>query len=153
MSLYLLDTNILVGYIRGATWAREVHDKYNLSDSDAMVFTSIICHGEMLALARKLNWGKNKQAELEKILNEISMIDINHKEILDAYALIDAWTHGKSVACQQSPPPKPAIPMGQNDLWIAATARASNATLLSTDKDFAHLNRVWIEYVYVDQTK
>ena len=40
--------------------------------------------------------------------------------------------------------------MGKNDLWIAATAYASNSVLLSTDKDFAHLHDEWINYVYVD---
>ena len=26
-------------------------------------------------------------------------------------------------------------------------------TLLSTDKDFDHLNRVWIRFIYVDQSR
>jgi len=39
--------------------------------------------------------------------------------------------------------------MGKNDLWIAATAHVTGATLLTTDKDFDHLDpqflvRVWI---------
>jgi len=29
--------------------------------------------------------------------------------------------------------------LGKNDLWIAATARTTGATLLTTDKDFDHL--------------
>ena len=41
--------------------------------------------------------------------------------------------------------------MAQNDLWIAATAYESKATLISTDKDFKRLEDVWIDYVYVDQ--
>ena len=43
--------------------------------------------------------------------------------------------------------------MTQNDLWIAATAHETRATLLSTDKDFDHLNRVWIRFAYVDQSR
>jgi tRNA(fMet)-specific endonuclease VapC len=41
--------------------------------------------------------------------------------------------------------------MGKNDAWIAATARVTGMTLLTTDKDFdyAHsrsmLKRVWID--------
>lgn len=30
--------------------------------------------------------------------------------------------------------------MGKNDLWIAATAAMSEATLLTTDNDFDHLD-------------
>jgi predicted nucleic acid-binding protein len=38
----------------------------------------------------------------------------------------------------------------QNDMWIAATATASGAHLLTTDKDFdplypAYLDRTWID--------
>ena len=42
--------------------------------------------------------------------------------------------------------------MKQNDIWIAATAYASQATLLTTDKDFAHLHNIWVGYAYVDQS-
>jgi predicted nucleic acid-binding protein len=42
--------------------------------------------------------------------------------------------------------------MKQNDLWIAATAVATGATLVTTDKDFDHLNGLWLERVLVDQS-
>lgn len=74
-------------------------------------------------------------------------------DILRAYALIDAWSCGGSViAPRNAPPPKPAVPMGKNDLWVAATAHASGAILLSTDRDFQQLDRVWLRYEHVDQT-
>ena len=41
--------------------------------------------------------------------------------------------------------------MKQNDLWIVATAHASKATLVSTDKDFQHLKDVWLQFAYIDQ--
>ena len=151
MSRYLLDTNILIGYTRGADWAKAVHNEYNLGDSNVMVFTSSICHGEMLLLAERNKWGKDKKDQLKNILNGITIIDINKESILNAYAMIGAWTQGHAVTTQKIPPPKPAMPMGQNDLWIAATAHASNATLLSADKKISHLDNVWIKYIYVDQ--
>ena len=117
-----------------------------------MVFTSIICRGEILALAEKNGWGTKKRTRLEQVLNEVPTLDINKQTILDAYARIDAWTHGKPVRSPQNmPPPKPAISMKQNDLWIAATAHASRATLLSTDRDFEHLHEVWLEFNFVNQ--
>lgn len=42
--------------------------------------------------------------------------------------------------------------MSQNDLWIAATAYANGAALVSTDGDFNHLNEIWLQLIYVDQT-
>ena len=41
--------------------------------------------------------------------------------------------------------------MNQNDMWIAATAHAIEAVLVSTDRDFEHLRDAWIDFVYVDQ--
>ena len=63
-----------------------------------------------------------------------------------------AWAEGAAVdAPSSAPPPNPAIRMSQNDLWIAATAHAADLKLLSTDKGFAHLDKIWIEHIYVDQ--
>ena len=119
-----------------------------------MVFTSVVCHGELLSLAEKFGWGKDKRIQLQEVMATMPVIDINNESILEAYAQIDAWTHGKSVTSpDNTPPPKPAIPMKQNDIWIAATAHVSDAVLLSTDKDFEHLNNVWLKFVYVDQTQ
>jgi predicted nucleic acid-binding protein len=41
--------------------------------------------------------------------------------------------------------------MGKNDIWIAATASVLNATLLTTDGDFAHLNSVFLSVIQIDQ--
>ena len=41
--------------------------------------------------------------------------------------------------------------MKEHDIWIAATAYDYKAALVSADKDFNHLNGVWIEVIYVDQ--
>ena len=40
--------------------------------------------------------------------------------------------------------------MGKNDLWIAAAASVLNAKLLTTDKDFDHLNEEFLEIIYID---
>ena len=151
---FLLDTGMLLGFIREAPWALRVRTQFDLGNEETMVFTSVICQGELCALAEKFGWGKDKRIQLEDVLNKFPTLDINKQPILNAYALIDAWTHGKTVVSpRQTPPPKPAVPMKQNDLWIAATVHESKATLLSTDKDFDHLNGVWISFVYVDQER
>jgi hypothetical protein len=40
--------------------------------------------------------------------------------------------------------------MGQNDLGIAAIAKATGATLLTTDKDFDHLHPNHLQRIYID---
>lgn len=152
MTRFLLDTNILLGFILEASWAVRARTEFDLSGQETIVFTSIVCHGEMLALAEKRGWGRNKRDRLEEVLAEIPTLDIGKPAILAAYGLIDAWTHGKTVASPRNhPPPKPAVPMSKNDLWIAATAHVSQAVLLSTDKDFTHLDEIWFDFEYVDK--
>ena len=150
MNLFLLDTGVMLGFVRGAPWAARAHAKYDLGSLETVVVTSVICQGELLAFAEKRVWGEANRIKLAKTLNRVPTLDINKQPILNAYALIDAWTHGKPVASpRNAPPPKPARPMGKNDLWIAATAHASDAVLLTTDTDFDHLDGVWFKRIHV----
>lgn len=153
MKSFLLDTGLLLGLARGSLWARRALAQVNRDNPQAAAFTSVICHGEILAIAERNGWGEKRRAALDRILRSFPRRNINRAAVLDAYARIDAWTHGKSAdAPGNAPPPKPAVPMEQNDLWIAATAHAHNAVLLSTDKDFVHLRGVWFDFDYIDQT-
>ena len=43
--------------------------------------------------------------------------------------------------------------MGKNDLWIAATAAVLDATLLTMDKDFNHLNDIFLTVNCIDINK
>ncbi len=40
--------------------------------------------------------------------------------------------------------------MGKNDIWIAATASVLDATLLTTDKDFNHLDGEFFQVGKID---
>ncbi len=152
MKRVLLDTGMLLGLMREAPWALKADADLSLSGSEALAFTSAVCRGELLALAEKRGWGARKRKQMESVLDRFPTIGINRPSILSAYALIDAWTHGKIVESPaNTPPPKPAVSMKQNDLWIAATAHASQAVLVSTDGDFSHLGGVWFEFVFASQ--
>lgn len=152
MQRFLLDTNILLGLARRADWARRTYSQFNLGDPDVISFTSVVCKGEILAIAERNGWGPGKRTTLEGMLQEFPDLPIKDPDILRAYALIDAWSCGKPVSAPgKVPPPKPARPMGKNDLWIAATAHVAGAVLLSTDGDFEHLDGVWFSYERVDQ--
>ena len=151
MSRYLLDTNMLLGFVRRAAWALKIRDEHNLADPETVVFTSIVCKGEIQALAEKFGWGSNKRSELQRVLGMVPTLYLDD-EVVNAYALIDAWTPGTTVDSPNSaPPPKPAVAMSQNDLWIAATAYAKRSVLISTDGDFDHLKEDWLQLIYVDQ--
>ncbi len=152
MRRFLLDTNILLGLARGAPWARWAYNRFGLGNSEVIYYTSVVCVGELLALAEKFGWGHQRRIRLERLLEEWPALPITDPDILTAYALIDAWSCGKQVTAPGgASPPKSAVKMGKNDLWVAATAHATGAVLLSTDGDFEHLDGVWLQYQHVDQ--
>ena len=153
MKRVLLDTGMLLGLMRQASWALKADGDLDLSGPKTLAFTSAVCRGELLALAEKRGWGAGRREQMESVLDRFPTIGIDRPSILSAYALIDAWTHGKMVDSPGgAPPPKPAASMKQNDLWIAATAHASQAILVSIDKDFNHLDGVWFKFVLVSQS-
>lgn len=136
---YLLDTNILVALIRGNKLGQYIDRRYVLRASMAQCVISAITIGEMLSLTRKFRWGIDKVDNLYRLLEELVVVDINHPDIYAAYADIDHATDSTGLG------------MGKNDLWIAATSRATGLTLLTTDTDFDRLVPDWITRVWVDE--
>lgn len=149
---YLLDTSVLVGLITDSPWSRWTVKEFDLTSEETTVLTSIVSSGEVLKVAKKRGWKEKKLERMDKFLRGYIPIDINSSNIVDAYASIGAWSERTRIVAPDWPPlPDSAVRMGQNDLWIAATAHALNLKLLSTDTDFAFLNGKWIDYIYIDQ--
>jgi tRNA(fMet)-specific endonuclease VapC len=136
--LYLLDTNVVVELIRGNRRGKYIDEKFKLSRSIDTLHISVVTIGETLALARSLGWGKEKSEALKSILKQLIILDINNDEILNAYASIDHYSLRSGVR------------MGKNDVWIAATAHASETVLLTSDRDFDHLDGKWIDRIWND---
>ena len=135
---YLLDTNILLALMRSNALGKSIEATYGLQASLNRSLISVVTVGEMLSLGRQFGWGKTKLDALEAMLRQLVWIDINDSQILDAYGEID---HASRALGHK---------MGKNDVWIAATARVSGATLLTTDLDFDHLHGTWIDRVWID---
>lgn len=140
MARYILDTNMLVGCARDAAYWRHAVKEFGILDSRQNdFFCSIVTKGEILSLGRQFKWGEQKLSTLNSILTHTPFIAIAHPPIIDAYALLDSFT----VAAGKT--------MGKNDLWIAATAYAAKATIISTDKDFDFLKQnSLIDAIWVD---
>ena len=143
MRRYLLDTNILVHYVRKSTLYVMIEEQENLSADDCLIMISIVTYAEILSFARQKSWGKEKMKRIEQLLSKLIIIDINSADelLLKMYAEIDAFSKNK---LPDNPLGK-SIKMGKNDLWIASTARVANAILLTTDNDFGHLDEIYIE--------
>lgn len=137
---YLLDTSVLLHLIRGRQLGRSINATFQLENPVYRPLVSIVTHGEIWALAGRNGWGDEKRAALRVMLDNLVTIDLNNEAILDAYVVVEA-------ACRAAP--GGARNLGNNDLWIAATTRASGAVLLTTDKDFLvlHPDPCFVQYI------
>lgn len=149
MPKYFLDTGIILGYIRAAEYAKYIEQKFKLMAPSNISLISIVTVGEIYSLAEQFRWGPKRKSLLENILSEFDSVDISYPQILRKYAEIDAFSQGK-YATKKLPEGTSARNMGKNDLWIAATASVLKAILLTTDKDFGHLDGEFLKVIYID---
>lgn len=145
---FLLDTNVLLHFLRGkrAYYA----DNFPIDDADSHLIISAVSIGELRSIALRNKWGTKKVNEVETLIQKLFVVEIHHDAIHNRYAEIDTFSQGK---LDGYPLSMSARNMGKNDLWIAATASIFNATLLSTDNDFDHLNSVFLNVPKIDLDK
>jgi len=133
----LLDTSILLHLVRDNWIGRSIESRFRLRTRAERSLISVITVGEVLAFVEKRNWGALKRASLQDLLRDLVTLEVSD-EVLRHYARLDTYLVRAGKAAEQ------------NDIWIAATAIASGAHLLTTDKDFdplypAYLDRTWID--------
>lgn len=134
---YVLDTNVLLYYVRGGTTRTFLVETYDVFGAGNEPYISIVTVAEILVLAEKYGWGPAKTTILQELLSNLNIIDIEFQDLVEHYVHIELFSLNLH-------PDKPragsAMKMGKNDLWIAATAALIDATLLTSDKDFNHLD-------------
>lgn len=143
---YLFDTSILVHYVRKSPLKAQIEADFQPASLQNTVLVSVVSLGEIQSLAIQNNWGEKRMDVLREILKEYLIADINSADVIQRYAEIDAFSQGKL-------PGKPlgmaSRNMSKNDLWIAAVASILDATLVTTDSDFDHLDRAFIDLMKV----
>ena len=135
--LLLLDTNIVLHLIRGNEVGRRVDELFQIRHQTERPLISVVSVGEALALARKWGWGEKKRADLEHLMRELVVVDIGSREVLERFAEFHAFTRSQGWV------------IGDNDLWIAATAAATSSHLITTDADFDVLYPDRIRRTYI----
>jgi len=139
--LIFLDTNIVLHFIRKNIVGQQIEADYQFRQRPNSSLISRVTVGEMYALAKKFEWGQAKIMALDDLLNKLVIIELDLVGIVNSYAQIDYFSE-KQV--------KPACPMGQNDMWIAATVATLGVWLMTTDKDFDHLHPELIKRIKID---
>jgi tRNA(fMet)-specific endonuclease VapC len=147
---YLLDTNILVTYVRDTEVTRRLEDRLNLLNGENNLLVSVVSIGEIRSIAKQNNWGEKKISKIESIVEDFLITDINVETIIERYAEIDAYSQGKLKGEEAT---FSARNMGKNDLWIAATASIFDLELITTDKDFEHLNPKYLKLNRIELSK
>ena len=137
--LLVLDTNILVHLIRGKAIGQKIAADHDLQNRIERPLISIITVGEIHALAKKFSRGTAKIQLLNQLLANLVIVHPHQGNIVECYAEIDFY-------CEKEL--KPARPMGQNDMWIAASS--IEAYLLTADKDFLPLTPTYLKLVKID---
>jgi predicted nucleic acid-binding protein len=141
----ILDTNIFISLVRNNDFSSHFNRIYRKRND--VSFTSVVVEGELKAFAMQRKWGNKRLKEVQTLLQKTVIAPIKTEEIISAYAEIDAYSQGKHPTLNL---PTSARNMGKNDIWIAATASALELTLITTDKDFDHLNGVFLDVIWID---
>lgn len=106
---------------------RYIKATYDLLMTEVRPFLCVVTEGELRSLAYQWRWGDDKREQMRFFLDYFGRALIDTPTMMEAYALIDSYSE------------RTGNSMGKNDVWIAATAHVTGATLLTTDGDFDHL--------------
>jgi predicted nucleic acid-binding protein len=147
MTSFLFDTNVLVAIIRAEKVSKRVDEAFELPINRGVI--SVVSQGELESLAIQWKWGTKRRNRMENLLTDFIILPIKVRSSINAYARIDAYSQGR-LSAKPLPTGLSARNMGKNDLWIAATAHATNAVLVTTDHDFDHLDGQFISLNQID---
>jgi predicted nucleic acid-binding protein len=128
---YVLDTSTLLHLIRGNELGQQLDSSFGLRAAMHRHAISIVTHGELQVLAERNDWGEQKRSALATALDNLVTINIDSEPLVRAYVQVEE-------ACRKVPGGERK--MGQNDMWIAATALLCGLPIITTDGDFRHLN-------------
>jgi len=141
---YLFDTNVLLKYLRDDTFKDKLEAEFDLSNPENRNLISIVTVGELMSLSLRNKWGARRIRKLNFIIKKFIIVDIRYMTLVNKYAEIDAFSQGK---LKDKSLNTSSRNMGKNDLWIAATASLINARLITYDKDFDHLDKVFVDVI------
>ncbi len=147
MNRYVLDTNIIIHIIRNSTTWQYV--ELHFQPLENQTFVSFASVAEVLDIAVQLGWGENKKAILKQLLAQLNIF-YDVESLISSYVEISAYSQGKNTEKTLTKGAS-AKNMGKNDLWIAATAHSLQADLITTDKDFLHLDTIFFKVHYIEQ--
>ena len=141
------DTNIFIKAVRNPQFLTDLNNQYDCFNPSNQLLISAVTVGELYAFAQRNRWGSKRVANMLALLKFAKPVPVtDNMTIVQMYADIDTYSQSHHPTLKL---PISARKMGKNDLWIAATTAIANATLLSADNDFEHLEGVFISFIKI----
>jgi tRNA(fMet)-specific endonuclease VapC len=141
---YVWDTNIIIKAVRNPAFLTAINNQYDCFNPINKLIISVVTVGELNSFALRNHWGNRRKIEMERIIGLTKPVPVTEDpELIQMYSEIDVYSQSHHPTLQL---PTSARKMGKNDLWIAATTAVHNATLISTDADFEHLDGVFFYF-------
>ncbi len=138
----VIDTNVLVAYIRGNRLAEHIENQFGLKKRATKPIICIVSKGEIFKLAEQFGWQQAKRAAMSDLLSDLIIAPIKDEDVVLRYAQISHYLSSL----------KPSVTIQQNDMWIAAIASCIEAHVITTDKDYQRLDGTWIKLHWIDET-
>lgn len=110
--LQILDTNILVHYVREDLAWTQIRQDYELLLVEPTPLISIVTAGELRSLATQFDWGSAKRGRMEFALGYFKTVPVDSPEQISIYSEIDNYCLERGRV------------MGKNDLWNRGDRRA-----------------------------
>lgn len=144
---YFFDTNAILVYLKDGDKKNWLDRNYDPLGNENTAITSVVVLGELESISLRNNWGQKRIKSLRIFLQKFLVADINSRDIIKRYGEIDAYSQGK---LKDNPLGGSSRNMGKNDLWIAATTSITNSKLITSDKDFSHLNEKYLDLILIE---
>lgn len=147
MEKLVLDTAALIHIVRGNATRQKIRDFVGTFESPQLII-SVVTIAEVESFMVQNKWGNTKREKMHQLLEQCIVVDIEkHNEaLINCYVAIDAYSKRKLKGPDGKLKNGSANKMGKNDLWIATTTHALEATLLSTDGHFDHLDKLFFSF-------
>lgn len=134
---YVLDTNVILFYLKDDETKEFIENNFGPFQEANVGIISIVTVAEIGVLARRNGWGDRRLKIVEKLFENLVIVDINSQDIIAAYIDVESYGEGSHPTKKYK---NSSRNMGKNDIWIAATTIVTNSELITSDKDFSHLD-------------
>jgi predicted nucleic acid-binding protein len=125
-----------VHLLRNKSTGQAIEAGFELSTRPERPLLCSVVEGEIRGLAAWWGWGPAKIAKLEKTLSELVRVSAGEAEVVKSYGVL--YAHQTKIG----------LKVGENDLWLAATASAIRGTILTCDSDFQKFDQAMVSYIY-----